>query len=541
MAIQGLPKEEKKESIYHLMLGVLLVFELLIMLILSYWACRYSYYESVDHNIVVKDAGWKHIVLFILASLGTVEIDRILEKSDKIKQEKICIGVLIITCTIAFFVGTFYVLKNPYYPVGDQINTTAFSAYCREGDFIMLCNGGYIGMHQHQKGLGALYEVVFAIFGNFNYTPAKILHVFWWMLTIYAGYQFLKLTMDRAIFRVEYCVLLLGCIPYLIFLPYIYGDVLSISFCMVLFWAAAAYERYAQKRYLVLAAGVSAIAILARKNTLIVLVAVGIYAVLLCLKKKKIQCLLIGLTALSAAIFSVKAVDVMYEYRSGYPSGIGIPSILYVAMGLQETNGEAGVYNRYHQATFAENDFQQEPAAQQGKEYIKGRLGEFAANPGMAADFFKRKLEGQWIAPLFESLRSTDSFSDDREMPSYIATLYYGKLHDVAWKLANYYQSIMYFAGLAFTIGAGLVWWEKKETSVSASAWLPMIAIVGGFLFSIIWEAQARYVFPYYIFLALYVPKGLYETGRNILKLKKLRKKTDEKNEQKKEKLREIA
>lgn len=539
MTIKGLPKEEKTEWVYHLMLGVLLLFELLIMLLISYWACRYSYYESVDHNVLVKDASWKHIILFILASLATVEIDRTLQKADKITQEKICIGTLTVTCAIAFALGTFYVLKNPYYPVGDQISTTAFSAYCREGNFIMLCNGGYIGMHQHQKGLGALYEIVFAIFGNFNYTPAKILHVLWWMLTIYAGYQYLKLTTDRAVFRLEYCVLLLGCIPYLIFLPYIYGDILSISFCMVLLWAAAAYERFGQKRYLALAAFVSAIAILARKNTLIVLVAVGIYAVLLCLKKKKIQCMLFGLAAILAATLSLKAVDVMYEYRSGYPSGIGIPSILYVAMGLQETNGEAGVYNRYHQATFAENDFQQAPAAQQGKEYIRERLAEFAENPGMAVEFFKKKLEGQWIVPLFESLRSTDSFAEDKVLPSYIADLYYGRTHDVVWKAANYYQSIMYLAGLAFTISAGVAWWKKKEVPVSI--WLPMIAIVGGFLFSIIWEAQSRYVFPYYVFLALYVPEGLYETGRNILKLKKLRKDKDEKREEKKEKLRRIA
>lgn len=539
MTIKWLPKEEKTEWVYHLMLGALLLFELSIMLLISYWACRYSYYESVDHNVLVKDASWKHIVLFILASLATVEIDRTLQKSDKITQEKMCIGTLTVTCAIAFALGIFYVLKNPYYPVGDQISTTAFSAYCREGNFIMLCNGGYIGMHQHQKGLGALYEIVFAIFGNFNYTPAKILHVLWWMLTIYAGYQYLKLTTDKAVFRLEYCVFLLGCIPYLIFLPYIYGDILSISFCMVLLWAAAAYERFGQKRYLALAAFVSAIAILARKNTLIVLVAVGIYAVLLCLKKKKIQCILFGLAAILAATLSLKAVDVMYEYRSGYPSGIGIPSILYVAMGLQETNGEAGVYNRYHQATFAENDFQQAPAAQQGKEYIRERLTEFAENPGMAVEFFKKKLEGQWIAPLFESLRSTDSFAEDKVLPPYIADLYYGRTHDVVWKAANYYQSIMYLAGLAFTISAGVAWWKKKDVPVSI--WLPMIAIVGGFLFSIIWEAQSRYVFPYYVFLVLYVPEGLYETGRNILKLKKLRKDKDEKREEKKEKLRRIA
>lgn len=72
-----------------------------------------------------------------------------------------------------FILGCVYVLKNPYYPEGDQINATAFAAYCREGNFIMLEPGGYVGMYQQQKGLGILYEILFALFGNFNYTPAK--------------------------------------------------------------------------------------------------------------------------------------------------------------------------------------------------------------------------------------------------------------------------------------------------------------------------------------------------------------------------------
>ena len=61
----------------------------------------------------------------------------------------------------------------------------------------MLEPGGYVGMYQQQKGLGILYEILFALFGNFNYTPAKILHVIWWVLAILAGYGFLKLNTDR--------------------------------------------------------------------------------------------------------------------------------------------------------------------------------------------------------------------------------------------------------------------------------------------------------------------------------------------------------
>lgn len=74
-------------------------------------------------------------------------------------------------------------------------------------------------------------------------------------------------------------------------------------------------------------------------------------------EEKKGQYLLAGFAILLTAALTVKAVDVMYEYRSGYPSDIGIPSILWIAMGLQETDGMAGVYNRYQQTTFAEHDF----------------------------------------------------------------------------------------------------------------------------------------------------------------------------------------
>ena len=339
------------EKIYRILLGIFLVCLIPILLVLSYWSCRYSYYGTVDYsirNLLIKDSTWKHFVIFLLTSVLVYEGDKWLNAQNQENQEKICIYTLLATSVTAFLLGSIYVLNNPYYPVGDQISATAFAAYCRDGNFIMLCSGGYVGMYQQQKGLGILYEILFALFGNFNYTPAKILHVIWWVLAILAGYGFLKLNTDRAIFRIVYCIMMLGCIPFLLYLPYIYGDVLSISFGMIMFWAVSAYEHYEKKRYIALAACVAGIAVLARKNTWIILIGVGIYAVLVCLKKKKGQYLLAGFAILLTAALTVKAVDVMYEYRSGYPSDIGIPSILWIAMGLQETDGMAGVLSLIH-------------------------------------------------------------------------------------------------------------------------------------------------------------------------------------------------
>ncbi len=516
---------EKFQKIYRVLLGILLLCALAMMMLLSYWACRYSYYGAVDfpaRGRLIKDSSWKHLLLFAVAALVTVAIDELLQGKNEIRQEKICICTLTVTCAVAFVVGSFYVLKNPYYPNGDQISTTAFAAYCREGNFSMLSPGGYVGMYQQQKGLGILYEILFTLFGDFNYKPAKLLHVVWWVVTILAGYGFLKLSTDRPVFRIVYCVMMLGFVPFLFYLPYIYGDVLSISFGTVLFYGMAAYERSGQKRYIVLAAFAAGVSVLARKNTWVILIAVAIYVLLISLRKRKIQYLLAGTAILLTAVLSVKAVDAVYEVRSGYPSGVGIPSILWVSMGLQETEGRAGVYNRYQQTTFERYDFQQEPAAQQGKEYIRERLGEFSQDPVKAYRFFKDKLEGQWIEPMYAALETTANFEEGAEVPLLLESLYYGTLGRIVWKFSNYYQSILYLAGLMALVMLGTLWWKKKE--VPTALWLPWIAVFGGFLFSILWEAKSRYMFPYCVFMILYAPEGLYRMGILLLKLPKLRK-----------------
>lgn len=132
----------------------------------------------------------------------------------------------------------------------------------------------------------------------------------------------------------------------------------------------------------------------------------------------------------------------------------------------------------------------------------------------MTVEFYKNKLEDQWLEPLFSSLKATHSFPEGTELPPVIYSLYYGNLHEMVWKYANYYQSIVYLAGAFIVIASFGAWYRKKE--LPAALWLPLISVIGGFLFSILWEAQCRYVFPYYVFLILYAPMGLYAVGRMI-------------------------
>lgn len=504
----------KGKKLYALLLAGLLVCSLIVCGILAFEGCFYSYFDVMDSkvpDIQMNDNAFVHILLVILIGILLWGLDKsYFGKMPEGKQEKICRIVLAVSGVLLFAAGTFYVQGNPYYPEGDQLYATAGAYYCSQGDYSMLMPGGYIGLYQQQKGIMFLYEILFALFGDFCYGVAGEFHVLFAVLTLVSGYGFLKNESGRAFHRIVYCILMLFCIPFLLYLPYIYGDVPAICFSMILFWALSSYGKRSQKRYLVIAAVAAALALLCRMHTWIVLIAVAIGVVLLAIERWNFKPLLAGLCVILAAAGAVKAVDVMYEYRSGYESGIGIPSILWIAMGLQETDGEAGIYNRYQQSVFEECGFQQEPAAQIGKEYISRRLQEFQNDLPMAVDFFQKKLRSQWQEPLFESLSATDSFQEGSIVPDWIASLYYGDAHIAVWKGANYYQSLVYVGVLFCMIGRCL---SAKKSRGSSMGWVPMIAVVGGFLFSLIWENQCRYCLPYYIYMLMYVPEGLMQVG----------------------------
>lgn len=510
-------KRVNRNQVYCFLVTAMLVCALLISTFLAYNGVRYSYYSQRDYSQLgfMEDRVWLHIVLFMAVVAGTGVFGSLINRLTERAQEKVGIGTLFFAGAWILVTWSLYVRQNPYYPLGDQLITTAGAYYSLQGDYSMLSPGGYIGMYQQQKGLMIFYEMLFKIFGDFSYGEAKQIHVLLGILGLIAGYFFLKLHVQSAVSRITYCIFYIFCMPFMLYMPYIYGDVPAISLCMVLFWALSAFSKDGKKRYLAIAAAVAGCSLLLRMNTWVILIAAVIGLLLLALRQWRWKPILAAMLMLLAAEGSVKAVDMTYEIRSGYESGIGIPSILWIAMGLQETDGFPGSYNRYQQAVFAEFNYEREPAAEAGREYIKGRVEEFVYNPEKMVDFFKRKLQTQWLEPLFESLYATRNFEDKMPVPELINDLYYGTIHDTVWKNANYYQSIVYLSLLVFVAFALL---RKEKARPDSMFWIPLIAVVGGFLFSMIWESQCRYVMPYFVFMLLYVPLGLEDAACVLLK-----------------------
>ena len=403
-------------------------------------------------------------------------------------------------CMLAYIIGGIaFSITNPYYPSGDQINTTAGAMYALEGNYLMFSPLGYIDICPHQKGLLFFYEICFKIFGPLNYTPVRIITVFMNALTILMGYRLIKDLGGSSFSGVLYTVLMAVFAPYFWLIPYAYGDLPSIFGIMVMLYFFSRYMFGGNILNVFMAAAGASFAILNRSAAWIAVVALIITALLLSLKKAKMYPLACTLFIAFIAYLSLTAINIGYEKASGYDRHTGSPTVAYIAMGMQVSDGCPGVYNRYHQDLYEKYNGDRALASEEAKLYIKNRIAEFKADPKMAYEFYKAKLLFQWNDPLFECNTHMYSFPDGTVLNGFYESLYKGKLHDIIFKFMNRYQAFIYLLCLIAAIRDFVI--LIKDDKGYIYEWVFHIFLIGGILFSLIWEAKARYSLPYFIFL----------------------------------------
>lgn len=474
---------------------------------LTFFAIRLTYYPPTDHWTPIE-LKYSPILWQLLAILGVIIILIILNYFfEKTNKQLVSTIILISSIFILAIVSLVYLSNHPYYPSGDQLIVSAAAYYFHEGNYIMLTEGGYISMYAFQKGLVFLYELLFSIVGFYRYDIVALLNVIFVILTLVFGYLFLKENTSKEFIRVIYCLLFIGCAPIIIYIPYVYGDIPTICFITILFYCLCKWEKTDKLIYILFACIAAILALFNRTNSWIALIAIMIVFLLLSIKRGSIKPIIIGLCIILSGVCATKAVDRMYEVRSGIENCDSIPKILWIAMGMQENDGIPGMYNYYQQETFQDYGYDAEFSAYIGKEYIKERLLEFSQNKDYAYYFYNTKIKTQWLEPLFGAFRSTSTYKDEEPTGMWLS-LYYGDLHDAVWNFSDYYQTIVYL-GFALALLGFIIKSIKGIHKINLFFWAPCITIIGGMLFSIIWENQGRYVFPYYVLILMYAAVGI--------------------------------
>ena len=397
--------------------------------------------------------------------------------------------------------GLVWIFLSKCDPVSDQMMVITSAQRFAQGNYGRLDYSKYLFMHPHQLGLAAYGQILFTVFGNENLMAFLVFNVLWTGVAAFSGYR-----ITRYLFRdlrvSAYYLLLVGiCFPFLLYSSYFYGDVMAAALCLFSVWQTLRWCREEKGSAAVLLVLGISLACLVRNNSLIAAIAcLGILLVkAVCGRRwKYLLCIFLAVAGIGGARLGMHA---FYESRIGRPLNSGMPMVLYVALGMQEGDKEAGWYNGYSIYTYQDVCGYDGPAAAAiGKAEIKARAKEFLKNPLYGADFFWRKFTSQWCEPTYGCFIMT--YATERERSRLVNSIYLGKGNRLLCLFMDSYQLLVYGMGLA------LLFLTRKE-KYPLEWYLLLTVILGGVLFHTIWEAKSRYVLPYFVMMLPLAAAGL--------------------------------
>lgn len=463
---------------------------------LTWFSLTYTQYMNPlgsEDPINVPDSVKRNLLfggLAIAVIVGLFFLEKRLEESVKLWVARV--SILLLSVWTGGF-GLWWITAVDRVPVGDQAFIYGGASYFMEGGYFFLDVGGYCSIYPHQLGLIALMELLFHLVGAYNYFAFQFICVELAVGIALLGYVMIRNITESMAVPVTYCMLMFACIPLVFYTSWVYGEIPSIFFSMLTACCLMKYGKTSRKRWLVAMVLAVVMAVLVRKNSLIMLIAVCLVGGVYMLVKRDVRLLLALLLTVLLPSLAYSGVYKMYEIRSGFPHMDGVEPISYVAMGLQECNGKYGWYNNYCKDVYYAQEMDNNLVKIVSKQDVKIRLEEFKENPSYAIHFFKEKILSQWNMPLYQSLYFNSQYTEGREpeedsFVSKLNTDYFVTVLGICDRL----QFILYLGLMCYFLFA-----VKKDSNILQH--MLAVTIIGGFFFSIIWEAKARYIFPYYV------------------------------------------
>ncbi|MCM1534960.1 MAG: glycosyltransferase family 39 protein [Clostridium sp.] len=437
---------------------------------------------------------WNLLTLLVFGGIFTGLTALGKKLSDKTKNIILrCLVVFMVFCVMFF--GFQWILSADRAPAADQFYVCHEVNNFMQGTYLALEKGYYCELYPQQLGLIALLELIFSIAGPNNYFAFEIISALSAAGIAFLGYRILReITKDFAV-GICYCLLMTGCLPMIFYTSYVYGEITGAFFSFLAVFFALRYKNQKKHRLFYLSGILLSfsMAFLIRKNSLILMLAFCLTALLWSFKEKDRKMLVTALLAIILPSLAFFGIQQMYEMRSGIEKSSGIPASAWISMGLEEHDGRFGwYYGSRGKDAYTESGYNREIADAVCKQEIKDRLQYFINRPSYAIHFFKQKQLSQWNEPLYQAYHFSQNYSED-SVPLEDSFLFWLEEHftlllDICDKL----QLILYLGMLLYFIFA-----VKKDSDMLQHI-LPVM-IIGGFLFSMVWEAKARYIFAYYL------------------------------------------
>ena len=458
-------------------------------------------------NVLLNGVG---IIAVLAFSIGVYAL---IKKIGVKIHTRILAGVISI-CSM--LIAMFWVSGANVIPDADQWNVSFYANMFNLGDFSGFEKGNYIATCPHQLGIVTLLRIIFSIMGPDRFLGFRLLSVLGVGIISYAGYEIVRiLTKKSAFAEIVYLVLIVFCFPLYIYTLFIYGEVLSTAVLFVAAWILlSCLERFCWWKVLSIMI-CSGLSVQLRQNSLIVLL--GFIVVLLV---KIIQQFnwkrLVMIAVIPLGLFLGNlSIDLIYQ-KHYKEDAYAIPNLLYITMGTNWEEQNPGWFSKYNYTVFFENDCDPEAASEVAMADLKEFISYCIEHPDYALEFYKEKFVAQWNDPMYHCLAMNCKVNYGEPQNPIVESFYFGEMRLFTEEFMNIYQLLVYGAILYWLLSS----FRKKQ---NIEEHILMVGIFGGFLFSLIWEAKTRYIFPYFIMMLPYAAIGIEQIVRGMyIRIKRL-------------------
>lgn len=411
--------------------------------------------------------------------------------------------LLAVCCVLAAGIGFYWVMNSGTEPQADQAIIVGFGDELNQGNFYGIQRGGYLAMYPHLLGIVTFLRILFKFFGAGNYYAFQLFQAALVPVIVFAGCMIVReLSDDDAKTELYYLLFVMTCFPMYAYTTFVYGDFVHIPFVLLAIWAFLSCIRKF-KVWKLAGLGLSiGVAVLFRTNALIIVIAMLVVALVKAVAGRSWKMLAVCGAAIAGVLAFQLSMNLLYASEKGEDAD-AIPALCYIVMGLNDDNSYAGWYNIYELGCFATSSYDVDAANERAMEDLKTYINIYRSDPSYMVDFFTRKVNFQWNAPMYQGIVMNNKVV--REQSAIISNIYGGgKAAKLLEKYAKVYQLMVYGSILVLLVRKRREWQALEKYTL-------LIAVFGGFLFSLIWETKTRYVFPYLLMELPYVALGVRE------------------------------
>ena len=417
--------------------------------------------------------------------------------------------------TIAWYIlmGAIFILFSRSAPAADALTTLRMAEMYAANDLSFVGTDSYLTYYPQQIGLtvflGMIIKAVKILPYSFAYYHIiKVIYCLINCLTFSFGYLLVKNMWGSSRINATYMILSIFNLPFIMYASFVYSEIPS--FCLIMGGTFFIYMMIKEKGMapvnIVFGIICLTLSVLIRKNSLIFVIAVLIVLILKFMESRRADILLSAVILLILCFTILPVTLKIFEAKTGRDVSKGVTALSYFAMGMQEGGFGPGWYNGFNFDTFTESGMDPEKSNEISREAIKERREYFKNNSEEFVKFYKGKFLTQWTDPTYAACQAT--YDEYGGRINFFKSLYTGKWNATFIHLCNIYQNLIYAGAFVWAVFRFVPALKNKKEDMAAD-YILLIAVIGGFIFHMLWEANSRYIFLYAMMLIPYAAAAI--------------------------------